>query len=115
MARRYSKRHSKKGNAAISVFKTLFIIAYIVLTAYLAYGYADILMSGGENVAASMAVYLVFAVLIIGLIGYAVCAAISLIGLIIAAANDKPKGFFVVGILLSVLTELVFIVLCGGI
>ncbi|MBR1984081.1 MAG: hypothetical protein IKA12_05295 [Clostridia bacterium] len=99
------------------VLKIIISVLYVLINALLLWEYLDIVsITDATNKGLSLAVYLVIIVLIIGNIGNLAAVTLSVIGLIISVAKGYGKGnvvFFVLGIVLPVLTEALFILLCA--
>lgn len=99
------------------VLKIIISVLYVLVNALLLWEYLDIVsITDATNKGLSLAVYLVIIVLIIGNIGNLTAVTLSVIGLIISVAKGYKKAnvvFFVLGIVLPVLTEALFILLCA--
>ncbi len=107
----------KNKSKLLTVLKIIFFVVYALVTIYLTYGLLDIILSPSENLSLELAVYLVFSVIILGSIGYGVSLVPAIIGLIYSIVKNAGKNqiiFFIITVLLPVITETVFIVLCGS-
>lgn len=100
---------------SLLVFKILFIVAYVLMTAFLVWNFIDALNS--ENVGLSLALYLALIVIIIGSIGYIVCLTLAIIGLIISIIKKtKPNIItFIIFTFLPIITEAIIIIITTSI
>ena len=99
----------------LAALKIIFIIIYVLLTAFLAWGLIDTLTAPSENASLALGLYLAIVVIIFGLIGYAVSLITAAIGLIVAIVKHAGKGdvgFFIVAVILPIVTEGAFILIC---
>lgn len=100
----------------IGTLKVLFLVFYLSTTAMLLWQYLEILtITDVTSKGLSVAVYLIFFVLILGGIGNVMSIAISISGLFLSKKRQLPKSnirFFVLGIILPIITETIFILLC---
>ncbi len=105
---------SENRSIFLTILKILSAVFYALVTAYLVYGLIDVLSSGG-NVSLGIAVYLTFSVIILGSIGYIITLIPAIIGLISSIAKEAGLFsilYFVVFILLPIITEGVIIIIC---
>ena len=108
---------NKKSKLLTSLKIAIFIV-YVALTIWICWGLLDIIINPTENFSASVAIYLAIVVIIFGMIGYSVCLILALIGLIVVIKKRAGKGnliFFIVSIILSIITEMTFILVCKSI
>lgn len=99
----------------LTTLKVIYLIIYIALTAYLVWGLLDIVITPSSNPSLEVAVYLTIVVIIIGGIGYIVSLIPAIIGLIYSIVKRAGKGniiFFIVAIILPIISEIAFIVTC---
>lgn len=99
----------------LTALKIIFIIIYVLLTAFLAWGLIDTLTAPSENASLGLAIYLAIVVIIFGGIGYALSLVVAILGMIVAIVKRAGKGnvaFFIVAVLLPILTEMAFIFIC---
>ena len=99
----------------LTALKIIFIIIYVLLTAFLAWGLIDTLTAPSENASLGLAIYLAIVVIIFGGLGYAVSLISAILGLIVAIVKRSGKGnvaFFIIAIFLPVVTEIAFILIC---
>lgn len=98
------------------VWKILFLVAYLAITAFILIQYFELLSIADEpSHGLSLAVFLIVIVLIIGGIGYGVSLIFAVIGLILSIIKKSGKGnvvFFSIATALPIITEGVFILLC---
>ncbi|MBE7090428.1 MAG: hypothetical protein E7363_00745 [Clostridiales bacterium] len=102
-------------NKFLTVIKIIFTVFYLAVTIWLIWGFLDILLGPTENMRAALAVYLAFAVIILGIIFYGICLVPALIGLIYSLVKKAGKGnvlFFTVAVFLPIITEGLLILLC---
>lgn len=96
--------------------KIILSVLYVLTTALLLWEYLDVVnITDATSKGLSLAVYLVIIVLIIGNIGNLTAVTLSIIGLITSIAKGYGRGnvvFFVFGIVLPILTEALFVLLC---
>lgn len=94
-----------------NVLKILYAVIYIAVTAYLVYGFLDIVISPSENVSLELAVYLTFSVIIIGGIGYIISLIPAIIGLISSIVSGEGGNvlFFIIAVILPIVSEFVLI------
>ncbi len=105
---------NKTRSKLLIALKLIFALIYIGLTIWLAWGLIDVLTTPSENTSLSLALYLSFIIIIFGIIGYAIALIPAIIGLIATIAR-RDKGnfiFFVCAVLLPIITEAIFILLC---
>lgn len=94
-------------------FLIIFALIYLAVTAYLAVGYVDALNSDGEI--NEMPIFLAFGVIIVGIIGYGISEFFALVGLIVACikrASSPIRPLFIIALILPIVTEGIFILLC---
>lgn len=106
---------SNKKSKLLATLKVIYLIIYLALTVYLAWGLVDIVITPSSNQSLEIAVYLTFMVIMIGGIGYIVSIIPALIGLIACITKRAGKGsiiFFIVAVLLPIISEFVFITAC---
>lgn len=104
-------------NAARIIGWVCFAIAaviYLIVTVYFGLAFAEVIAENnlGEGVGLAV-VFLVF--LVFGSLAYAVGAGVSIIGIIVANVKRGEKKFFfapVITLVLSVLTWLIFVLIC---
>ncbi len=95
--------------------KIIFIIIYVALTAFLTWGLIDTLTTPSENSSLALGIYLAIVVIIFGGIGYALSLITAVVGLIAATVKHAGKGnviFFIVAVLLPIVTEIAFVLIC---
>ena len=111
-----------KKNKLIFILKIIVAIIYFAMTAFLAWGLIDALATLNAPVpdgqmnfnGLGFAVYLIVVVLLIGSSVYAVDVVLSIIGLITCkkkGASKRDKIYFIVFILLPIITEILFFAL----
>lgn len=98
--------------------KVIALVIYLAITAFLLYGLIDAKTTEGSAKGLSMAVYLVFCVLIFGIIGNILALIPAIIGLVLSIISyDKEKSLgnvitFTILTVLPILTEAIFILIC---
>ena len=111
-----------KKNKLIFVLKIIVAIIYFAMTAFLTWGLIDALATLNAPVpegqmnfnSLGMAVYLVVIVLIMGLAVYSTNMVLSIVGLVLSNKKKASKGtkiYFIVFIILPVITEILFFML----
>lgn len=109
------ENENKKGKKIFfTVLKVIFFIVYVLVTAYLAFSFVSA-VTAPENSNIELALFLVFGVIIVGGIGYIVSIIPGLIGLLTAIFTKSKKGdivFFIVAVILPIITEGAFILIC---
>ena len=100
----------------LTSLKIIFAIIYLAVTIWLVWGLIDIVISPSGVNSLDVALYLAFIVIIFGSIGYILSLIPAIMGLIYSIAKKFGKSniiFFIVAVILPIITETIIIIICN--
>ncbi len=105
----------KTKHTSLLVLKIIFLIAHVLISAFLIISMFDSLSSANPEL--SLALYLALIVIIFGTIGYAVCLILAIVGLIISIVKKSKNNIivFTIFMFLPILTEFLIIIITKNI